>query len=432
MVDLSEKKPEPKPQIELRISDAEQVKLYSVAEGNECLIDSIWVLVFDSSTGNLKAAEHIGGDKIVKNGQATQLMPQLTIDVETGDRVVCIANTDPNPDTATVKLNTINSCFALKKNTYYNGIECLPMYGAMEWTASTGYACEMIRAVAKIQVQMGAGVSDVTGHFTAENVYSRIYRCNFEGGFIQPIPGVVSGITDPRPNDYRRTRDFFLVQKDNEPKQNTHVYLYEFPSSNRTVLDITIPIDNKTFNANRQHIMLINKFAPTDSTFYRLDFYDAMDSVYLDTKRNHFYLFTINKVRSEGYKTIDEARVNPGSNIEYTVYINDGSSSVTSNGQYAIVTSVDTAYIASGATGVTIATARYQLPAKMPSLTATTNTIVATGALALAAGSITSLTNVNGNVIVNATGAGLTSGSIQGRVVFTLGNITHTLVVKVR
>lgn len=425
------KEPEAKPQIELRIPDAEKVSVYSSATVNECMIDSVWVLVFDSGTKELKAAEHIGGDKIVRNGQATQLMPQLSIDVVIGDSVVCIANTDPNPDTTKVnlKLNTINSCFALKANNYYFGGEYLPMYGAMSWGSSNdGYTCQMIRAVAKIQIQMGTGVSDITGNFSAESVSYEIHAAG-DAGYIQPTPGVITGI--PHTNPAYISKESFFIQKNNATEKDTHLYLYEYPSSNRTGYNISTPISNKSFHKDRQHIILTKNNTPNPNTYYRLDFYDAKDSTYLDTKRNYFYLFTINKVRSEGYQSMTEAQANPGSNIEYTVYVEDGSSFITSNGQYAIVTSVDTAYIESGThTGLTIATARYQLPGNMSSLTATTNTITATGSLTLAAG-ITSLSNLNKDIIINTTTA-LPSGSIQGTIVFQLGNITHKLIVKVK
>ncbi|MDR2913716.1 MAG: hypothetical protein LBV74_02590 [Tannerella sp.] len=434
IIDNPGEKPEAKPQFELHIPNAEKVSVYSTAAPSECLIDSVWVLVFNSGTKELKAAEHIGGDKIVNNGAATQLMPQLSIDVALGDTVVCIANTDPNPDTSKVnlKLNTINNCFPLKKHMYYSGGEYLPMYGAMEWGPSNGYTCEMIRAVAKVQVRMGttSGDPDVTGNFTEKNVSYKVYAYGF-AGYIQPTLGTVSGIpqTTPTPG----TDEYFLIQKDNATEKEMNLYLYEYPSSNRTGYNINTPIGNKDFNSTRQYIILTKDNTPNPNTYYRLDFYNAKDSTFLDTKRNHHYTFTINKVRSEGYRSISEAQNNPGSNIEYTVYIEDGSSFITSNGQYAIVTSVDTAYIESGIqTGLTIATARYQLPAKMSSISGvTTNTIAATGSLALNGGSITSLSNLNGSVIINTTTA-MASGSIQGTVVFTLGNITHNLVVKVK
>jgi hypothetical protein len=65
----------------------------------------------------------------------------------------------------------------------------------------------------------------------------------------------------------------------------------------------------------------------------------------MDILRNHHYLFTIIRVGSEGHTTRWEAQQFPGSNIEYTIIVDNNSQSITSNGQMAVVTNVDTVWI---------------------------------------------------------------------------------------
>jgi hypothetical protein len=64
-------------------------------------------------------------------------------------------------------------------------------------------------------------------------------------------------------------------------------------------------------------------------------------------------------VRSEGYNSQFEAEHHPGSNLEYTITINDNSQSITSNGQMAVVTSVDTVRISGDVTNQAVTKFRY-------------------------------------------------------------------------
>ncbi|MDR1155775.1 MAG: hypothetical protein LBL04_13800, partial [Bacteroidales bacterium] len=93
------------PSIELRMPDATKVSVYSSATGSEHVIDSIWVLEFrsdgtlenlepDGVTAGKEHAELIAGSRIINNGNATQLLPQLSFKPKSGNRIVCIANSD--------------------------------------------------------------------------------------------------------------------------------------------------------------------------------------------------------------------------------------------------------------------------------------------------------------------------------------------------
>ena len=384
-----------KPRIELSFPTEEVVNVYSTATEYENTISNLWVLVFQADGETLDAWEFIDVSKIVRKGDAIQLLPELSFTPIDGRKIVCIANSDIDAANALpsgITYSNINQKFTLKKNNYFHGgdTDHLPMYGEFIWSVSSGYTCTMTRAVAKIQVQMGTGVSDVTGNFSAESVSYTIYYAGYQG-LIQPTPGVVSGI--PRPSGTTFTRTHYLIQKQGATRRDTHVYLYEYPSSNRTGLDVVTDIGNKTFHAERSHIILKKDNTPNPATYYRLDFYNPKDSTYFDTKRNHHYMFTINKVRSEGYTSAEEAQNNPGSNIEYIVRVEDDSRQIKSNGQYAIAANIDTGWIAIDRTRVSqgsdfglfytpylndIGTVRYILPNEMsyaPPWTTATNSI---------------------------------------------------------
>jgi hypothetical protein len=415
-------------QIKLNMPDP-TVVTYSAATENECYIERLWVLEFNGE--NLVNDTLIQGTNILNNGKSTQLLPQLPFKPVNGHRVVFIANADtaetrPHPNRSSIRYSNINTYFTTRDDRwYYVSPLPLPMYGEIaSWPS--GYSCEMIRAVAKIQVRLGENLSDVTGNFNAENVDYCLR--NFAAScYIQPPSGTLVGkISDSGRtfNDHSSIR--FFLQKAATIGYNT-VYIHEFPTGTMSWKGDSFA--ETDFNKLRIHVLLDKNIGGTH-TYYRLDFYDQQTKKFLDIRRNHHYLFTINSIRSEGYSHSAAAYSNPGSNIEYTVEVRDGASHITSNGQYAIVTSVDTAYVEAPATDVTIATARYQLPTGMSldgGESTLINSISATGTdlTVHSPNNVTGLTDSDQAVRVTTT-----SSFTGGQIIFRLGNITHTLHVK--
>ena len=438
-----------KPQIELIMPDAELVHLYSTATESENTIDTVWVLAFNGSGAKLWV-EKIPGSQITNNGYASQLLPKLTHEPNLGETIVCIANVDPNPDTVNVSYSSINSYFTIQSKGYYYGAESLPMYGEFVWQPATGYTCEMTRAVAKIQIQMGTGVSiaDSIGNFSAENVSYKIYRGGGAGTIQPPTSGVSSGGYQYLPPIEPR----YLLQKENVTEQDINTYIFEFPSSTHiasggppTLIPLANPADS--FYDERLHIILEKDNGSAPPTYYRLDFYNPVTKKFLDIQRNHHYIFTINEVRSEGYRTIEEAKLNPGSNIEYTIEIGDGATRVASNGQYAIVTTggLDTVVFNISAYDApeTVVYARFQLPAEMSSLASGTynsielQSITPTYSNAYYDLSPTVLTNANTPITVKVRPApaskpldAVTFDDATGVLIFRLGNIKHQVYFK--
>jgi hypothetical protein len=249
------------------------------------------------------------------------------------------------------------------------------MYGEIPgWSPAGAYTCRMIRAVAKVQVQLGPSFSDVTGDFNAETIIWYIGHLP-DSGYIQP-KSAPAGIC---PDRYNATAAFNFLQKAGATARQTDLYVYEFPNATNGVYPTQNPIDIKKFSANRPYVMLrkgsgINN-AP-DTRFWRLEFYNHTDGEYLDIIRNHHYIFTINSVRNDGANLLTDAHGFPGSNIEYTVRVDDDSQSVTSNGQFAIVTNVDTVKIPDDVTDAKVATFRHINPTELTNLRPRVDTII--------------------------------------------------------
>jgi hypothetical protein len=293
----------------------------------------------------------IEGDRIMHNGQATQLLPQLQQKLNPGDTVVCVANVAQNPNLANVlHHDSINSCFPTKpEKMYYRGGESLPMYGEINgWSPAGAYTCRMIRAVAKVQVQLGPSFTSVISDFNAQNVAWSIYYVS-PAGFVQPkstLAGFPGELTIPPHGNTNGTPYTYLLQRSGATEANTTFYIYEFQSSIHKITDTIIPIEINKFNRDRPCLILQKQYGIEAGGHWRLDFYDHAKSEFLDLKRNHHYLFTINKVNSMPYQGgLYNALFRPGSNIEYTIHVDGGMQYITANGQYAIATSVDTVWI---------------------------------------------------------------------------------------
>lgn len=434
-------KPETVAQIKLVIPDAEKVSVYSTATESECMIESIWVIEFDKTSKLAVNSQKIDGNDIARNGQAAQLLPQLSFNPTIGNLVVCIANSSRlAPVSVGYNYNNINDQnsmigFPPKAGVglgrfHYEVGDPLPMYGEMEWK-SDNYTCTMTRAVAKIQVKMGESVSDVTGTFSSDYV-------KFFGHYIPS-----SGYIKPKPNDLSGasgTSNFNFIPTQGATDKETTFYIHDYPNSTESPYAHQTLTDN-VFDPGRTCIILKHNYL-SDTAYYRLDFYDPSTKKFIDIKRNHHYTFVINKVRSKGYRYFAEARENPASNIEYTIKIEDNAQSITSNGQYAIVTSADTIFLENreygqqAGYGENVGIARYQLPTEMSVLPAgTTNTVgyklypnnsffLNESAGYFANPPLSSLLATNSNINI------ITTTNFQiAHIYFAVGNIKKTMVI---
>jgi hypothetical protein len=234
------------------------------------------------------------------------------------------------------------------------------MYGEINgWSPAGAYTCRMIRAVAKVQVQLGPSFSSVVSDFSPETVNWRIYLAS-SAGFVQP-KSTLAGV----PSGYNTTSVANFLKKSGATEAETTLYIYEFQSSIHRIGDTTKIIDPGQFDAERPCIMLIKQPGISNGGRYRLEFYDHADSKYMDLKRNHHYLFTINKVNSLPYEDQHQVFAYPGSNLEYTIIVDGSMQYISSNGQYAIATSVDMIRISGDVDSMAVTTFRYINPTKV-------------------------------------------------------------------
>jgi hypothetical protein len=359
------------------------VLTYSAATESECWIDEIWVLVFQNATttGALLHDTLINGTDIDNfyKGKATQLLPQLPYKASEldGKTLVFIANSGHTTLPSLTTYGDVNGKFTLPSKYFVEG-DHLPMYGEIQnWSSSDpNYSCKMIRAVAKIQVKFSDRIiaeDFSTGNFMGATKHKFCLYNYALSGFIQPGSNV--GIP-PMASNY--TTDISLFNSSGAVPPLS-VYMYEYPTSTRDISGNEIRPED--FNKARQFLMLYDISSTMGHGYWRLDFYDALTKEFIDIKRNCHYIFTIDKIYSEPYAPApggsfpDEALNNPGSNIEYTLKASDGASHVTSNGQYAIETNVDTVYVPVGVASSVTIIARYLLPTGIALAPGTTNIV---------------------------------------------------------
>ena len=425
-----------KTQISLFLPDAAEVKVYSTATVLECRINNIWVMEFNSS-GDTVRTEYITSG-IANNGQPVQLLPQLSFEPANGNRIVCIANTFINSKAqlAGLTYGNINDKFPLDLDWVLNPDSPLnpefnmPMYGEFIWSTAN-YTCQMVRAMAKIEVQMGTNVQDVTGNFNAETVTFKLGNSP-KTGFMKDsiILGRFQGKQGTSDFLSLDGNDIHLLQKHlpayyaGEPR--TKMYVPEFPSSDHSCYPTMQTISDADFNKGRPHLLLTKKVGAIE-TMYRLDFYDKITKKHIDIKRNHHYIFTINKVMSEGYATAADAMSYPGSNVDFTIKVDDDSRSVTSNGQYAIITDVDTAFVSGTVSNQVVAKVKAFFPTEMSSITSFPNiSATVTSGTGLSVSSLSSGDpRTPRDIIITTTGS-----FTEGVITITCGNIKHRLPVK--
>jgi hypothetical protein len=367
--------------IKLFIPGADEVQVYSTATADENRIEDCFVVAFRG--GVCQGAEMIDVAKIVANGQATALLPQLTtLEIKSNDKVYVLCNTGLNAVPGNMEYITENNIihFPTAKAYYFSG-EALPMAGSVVWSPTTSTTVTLTRAVAKVQVQLGESFSmehfDWSGPFLpwdADDFRNNLDLCGFIVGnyagasdIVQLSPSTLSRMPSSKSGYYATEKAIRPMQY--ATANNMAVYISEFP--NRTVDCGDSPIDPPgVFNDKRQYLLMMDRIDDNNvpggvirantslAGYWRLDFYDAAKKEYLDIKRNHTYTFTINRILSGPY--IDRGGgqplsatfqsgvdINvwhlPGSNIEYSVAVSeDWANTISSNGQYALSVSADT------------------------------------------------------------------------------------------
>jgi hypothetical protein len=358
----------------LYIPDATDVKLYSAATESENLIQDCFVVAFDGM-GAYKNAEKIDVSKIVNNRNALLLLPQMSFKPETDDRIYVVCNTGLTSLPTGINAESDMDVKFKPAKDYYFGGEALPMSGNIVWSSSST-AVTMIRAVAKIEILLGETFS--VGVETGIPLWEDYFR-NFDErlcGFVASNYAGKSDIMQPASllsqnlsghNAFYGTESgnrFLRFSQYAASLDSMCIYISEYPNSIKDCEGHTI--SDNVFNEKRAHILMVDRIASgtsilgdgTSANVWRLDFYNHATQKYIDIKRNHRYVFTVNKIRSAPYvckfsaspakaanlfDTDQEIWHNPGSNIEYEVHVDESWAKYNdSNGQYALSIRADT------------------------------------------------------------------------------------------
>jgi hypothetical protein len=366
--------------IKLFIPNANEVQTYSTATPRENYIEKCVVITFYGDTKAKKNAGIIDDvNKITNNGMANALLPQLSFKIGSGDIVYVICNTELD-ESALNSITTESDINGIKPGRdYYFGGEALPMSGKTEsWSMSS--VITLTRAVAKIQIKLGDTYTSGSGFHQGnrhpswswerfEERYCGFVICNYAGksNIMDSIPLLSKNLSGNNPIYGIHEKALRFMQYA-ATEDSMAIYVSEYQNSVKDCYGA--PILANKFDKNRLFLLMINQVVAGKPSgpglrvaMWRLDFYDAMTKTFLDIKRNHTYTFTINQIRSTPYfETIDHSDNdiywmlntcntcntnyqvwnNPGSNIEYTVRVEDDwTNAIYSNGQYALSFSTD-------------------------------------------------------------------------------------------
>lgn len=328
--------------IPLSISNTEEVAVRSIATANERVIEDAYVLVFDAATNKYKAGERVDVSAQLQNNGQQKPVLQTNLNIYNGSKVVVLANTGCTfttiPLTEDVSTtDDINTAFpsdgwSIQRSQPDEG-RAMPMSGIM--TYGTDTECKMIRSVAKIELIFGDNLAanDVTKEFFWGN-----QKLNFGLYYVlDPTKGCIyasantsacvipSGIVDA---DFQHTA--YVNPANTGLQEHSCFYAVEYPYATKAKI--------KTVADDRFAPERIGVGIKAGDKYYRIDFYDHSTGKYLDIRRNYHYKIMINKVKSQGYKSLPEAFENPASNIEYEILVTDENENVVvSNGQYGIV-----------------------------------------------------------------------------------------------
>lgn len=339
-------------EIQLSIPDAELVQVRSVASEKECIINSLQVLIYDDI--------HISAPIYYQEGKSGQLSflfgngtasPTITLKdyiPQNGDRVYVLCNmADRNliSDKGDYLLNETTSEEQLKSYSSQGLMKgfsssqkeerTIPMYGWIEWNeTATSNVCLLTRCLAKITVN-----ANLEQLFPDKKVYWEWKNLNYSDFVLDSDyqGDIYKGNINE--NGISEKHDLLSATTPIDESKGLVTSYYPLEYKHSTYA-LGKEVDKNKFSEDRAMLLLtVQNIDGSGKEYYRLDFWDKNTGAYWDILRNHSYLFNIMKLKSKGYTTEQEAILNPGSNIEYSVTVSDNwSQGFASNGQYLIKT----------------------------------------------------------------------------------------------
>lgn len=321
-------------------------------ERNERSAVQIRAYIFDGQTKTYKfdhAYDYIAATQFIYENPIN--LPLYGI--ANGDEIVYVANyptelADHDPlVVGESKIEDLNDFLLFSKTSPITNFnregndagQGMPLFGKVTYhTGDTQLTVNLIRGVAKLDVQIDVGDKDVTGLFTDKNTDLSYQVCNVwdglqfvpnDDGTVAQVPadakffkpsydsGAANGVYGNKVMD----KWYYPIgtQAQVDPSQLA-IYLPEFNAAT-TACGTAVKSSFSASTWNKDRFCIILKAA--ENQYYRVDL--ARDGLYLDLTRNTHYQLRITGVEGKGYPTAQLAYSNPPANLKYTFTIyNEG------------------------------------------------------------------------------------------------------------
>lgn len=338
--------------IRLSIPDAERVQVRSVAIQQECMISNIQVFVYNETLTSIPVY-YLEGKKenlsfLSGNRTASPTVTLKNYMPQDGDRIYVVCNLTERTTISderdfllngTIGENQLRSYSSQGMMKGFSGLPNeewpIPMYGYLKWDeAAASNICLLTRCLAKVMVD-----ADLETLFPDKEVYWEWKNLNYSDFMLDSSyqGDIYKGTINE--NGVSEKHDLLSAAIPVDATKGLVAAYYPLEYKHSTYA-LGNEVDKNVFSKDRAMLLLtVQNQDGTGKEYYRLDFWDKNTGAYWDILRNHSYLFNITKLKSKGYTTEQEAILNPGSNIEYSVTVFDNwSQGFASNGQYLIKT----------------------------------------------------------------------------------------------
>ena len=348
--------------LQLSVPGQATVSVYSTEDENECRLFNYWMLVFRS--GALVHKQTEASVAPTANGTTSPSIVLDSFQPAPGDMIYVVANA---PAGLAANLNGLsagstesglssrlifaNPVFSQKTQPATGQ----PMFGKTEWTDAGQNVCLMVRALAKITVEVEPALSSPGERWADKTLQWEIIGAPQQTSIETTYNTATKCYEIPDPTSYYLG---WGASKGTPDDLSTTLYSASYP--NATVASGNQTVSKNDFSKGRTALMLyVTDNISGQTEYYRLDFSrqtrttslnHSAENEFLDIDCNTHYEFWISSVKSDGYITFDEAWKNPGSNIEYTInlsFTGNGyeNGSFTSNGQYGLLISEEKALV---------------------------------------------------------------------------------------
>ena len=330
-------------------SEAASIVTRAVDAASEIAINSAYVVIYaDDAAATLPkfttvvAKENITDVEGVTNSKVLSFIKDNS--VVAGDKVHIIFNKELSD------LNVAQGILieALKLTSagigtgpFSNGLvdvsKGLPMYGKGVWVdGATNISVR--RSVAKVQLKLvyGTGLNHVAGKFgkgyTTANTTFKLYQLS-DAGYIDGSELATTGSETVSVADDNDITHQSALMADNFTGAN---YIFAYPYAQRTIGAAPASLKGDNTPKTERLAMIMKNTFDGKTVYHRLDICEPSTKIYYDIVNNHHYSIRLREVSGDGYDSATTALINPPSNVQYNVVVENEGDVVVTNGQYVL------------------------------------------------------------------------------------------------